>query len=174
MLSDRARKGVIPRPSMMGCGRGRGKITLHSGEAPAEYYASEKLKKVLNITFSEIKQIRDIALQVDKRKFFLTIFQKPENFIAYVWLYYKIEFLGLSEKMPVLVLWKMHDKGGIGQTKRERSISFEIMSYADRPLPDGYDFMEVLNVNEIKEEDNPEEFKKWWRTLKKIEKNNIP
>lgn len=170
LLADRAKKGLIPQPYTAGCGRGKGKITLHSVDAAAEYYASEELKRILKISLKEVAEIRQIALQGDKKAFWTNIFKNPKNYAAYIWLVFKAKALG--QRLPIVVISKKPiNPEGITQ----RTIELELFSVVNHPaleegIPDGYDFLEILNPVTLTEGETPN-FDEWWKMLVKLETN---
>jgi len=172
LLADRAKKGLVPQPYTAGCGRGKGKITLHSVDAPAEYYASEELKRILKISLKEVAEIRQIALQGDKKAFWTNICKSPKNFAALVWLAFKAKAMG--QRLPVVVISKKGSKIDLGGTT-ERTIELELFPVANYPaleegIPDGYDFLRVLNPVTLTEGETPN-FDEWWKMLVKLETN---
>ena len=171
-LQRRYQDELIPRPFMKGGGRGKGTIVLYPDDTPAEFYASEHLKDKLGINFKEVAEIRQIALQGDKNAFWLNIFKSPKNFAALVWLAFKAKAMG--QRLPVVVISKKGSKIDLGGTT-ERTIELELFPVANYPaleegIPDGYDFLRVLNPVTLTEGETPN-FDEWWKMLVKLETN---
>jgi hypothetical protein len=169
-LQRRYQDELIPRPFMKGGGRGKGTIVLYPDDTPAEFYASEHLKDKLGINFKEVAEIRQIALQGDKKAFWTNICKNPKNYAAYVWLVFKAKALG--QRLPIVVISKKPiNPEGITQ----RTIELELFPVVNHPaleegIPDGYDFLEILNPVTLTEGETPN-FDEWWKMLVKLETN---
>ena len=165
-LQRRYQDELIPRPFMKGGGRGKGTIVLYPDDTPAEFYASEHLKDKLGINFKEVAEIRQIALQGDKKAFWTNICKNPNSFAAYVWLAFKAKALG--QRMPVIVIWRRERESRLGGAA-ERIIKLELTPLAEN-IPDKFSFMEVYNPVTLTEGETPN-FDEWWKMLVKLETN---
>lgn len=160
-LQRHTKAGLVTMPYRKGGGRGVGTVSLYRADAPAEIYASEKLRRRWSV--ERVAEIRAIACVNDKKAFWLQVFNSPDNLAAAAWLYYYAE--ALKEKMPVAIFWKTQ-KQMLGS---DREITLEVFPTRYHDSPAGFDFLELLNKKTISEKDDPEKFKEWQAVLHDLE-----
>ncbi|HHT48947.1 MAG TPA: hypothetical protein GXZ98_06615 [Firmicutes bacterium] len=164
-LQRRTDEELVPQPYRTSAGRGVGKVTLYRGDTPAELYAAEKLKKILNVQYEDVSKIRQITIQENMKTFWVNIFKRPDFFAAYAWL--KLKAKALDTGFPIFINWRLIPAWLSPSAKRE--IKLEQIASSEN-LPDEFDFIEIINPVTLTEDETPN-FDKWWDVIKKIEAN---